>query len=167
MNLPDLRTKLKRHYTSYKRQMRKYRNTGKTGHKMEAWTHLAPMKKLKALIAKLLSRRSIDWNGHPPLASNAAKKATRVALSIDGLYVTATTDGTHSATSWHYKGRAIDFGSNSGSEGPEIAAQQKLIRHFGSHYFRELFGPAPFYVKDGVKYSGVFPGHHDHLHLAV
>ena len=165
--LSTLQEKLKSHVRSFRRQKRKYDKTGKKGHLKEARKHKGPIKKLKKLIAKLKARK-IDWNGHPALSSPGIKKAARVALSVPDLYITATTDGVHSATSWHYKARAFDGGSGSSSETPEKRAQQKLLNEFGAGYFAELFGPLPWYVKNGILYKGsVFPGHHDHLHVAV
>ena len=167
MKLSTLQEKLKAHLRSFRRQKRKYDKTGKKGHLKEARKHKGPIKKLKKLIAKLKARK-IDWNGHPALSSPGIKKAARVALSVPDLYITATTDGVHSATSWHYKARAFDGGSGSSSETPEKRAQQKLLNEFGAGYFAELFGPSPWYVKNGILYKGsVFPGHNDHLHVAV
>ena len=167
MKLSTLQEKLKSHVRSFRRQKRKYDKTGKKGHLKEARKHKGPIKKLKELIAKLKARK-IDWNGHPALSSPGIKKAARVALSVPDLYITATTDGVHSATSWHYKARAFDGGSGSSSETPEKRAQQKLLNEFGAGYFAELFGPSPWYVKNGILNKGsVFPGHDDHLHVAV
>jgi hypothetical protein len=87
--------------------------------------------------------------------------------SVDGLYVTSTTGGTHSPGSYHYSGRAVDFGSSGPGERPEIEAQNALANAFGDGYFAELFGPDGWYIKNGVRYSGTFPAHHDHLHVAV
>ena len=86
---------------------------------------------------------------------------------MSGLYITSTTGGTHSPTSWHYSGHAFDAGSSGPGETPEIRAQEKLLAEFGAGYFAELFGPSHWFIKDGVKYAGVFPGHSDHLHVAV
>ena len=171
MKLSTLQEKLQAHFRSFRRQKRKYDKTGKKGHLKEARKHKGPIKKLKELIAKLKARlrnRKVDWNGHPALSSPGIKKAARVALSVPDLYITSTTDGVHSPTSWHYKGRAFDGGSGSSSETPEKRAQQKLLNELGTGYFAELFGPLPWYVKNGILYKGsVFPGHSDHLHVAV
>lgn len=165
--LPTLRKKLARRKAGRKRQLRLFRRTKKPGHRKQAGEHGRAARFLSDLIAKLKREQRVSWNGHPPLTHPPLVKAARVALSVHGLYITATTDGTHSATSWHYTARAFDGGSNSGSEGPEKAAQQKLLDTFGAAYFAELFGPLPWFVKDGVIHSGTFPGHADHLHVAV
>lgn len=116
---------------------------------------------------RLRKARQIDWRGKNPLTFEPLLKAVRKALTVNGLYVTSTNGGTHSSTSWHYQDRAVDFGSNSVSEGPEIEAQELLLKAFGASYFKELFGPAGWYVKNGVIYPGTFPAHGDHLHVAV
>ena len=110
---------------------------------------------------------AVDWNGHPklPIYRRKLRRAARISIEV-GCYITSTTDGTHSAGSYHYSKRAIDFGSSSGSNTPEKKAQEALLRKFGARKFKELFGPAGFYVKDGRRYSGTFAGHHDHLHVA-
>lgn len=111
----------------------------------------------------------INWNGHPPIPLTHIKLRRRVKYAlknVHGLYVTATTDGQHAPTSWHYSGHAVDFGSDDSQNRPEKRAQQILHRKFGNR-FRELFGPKPFYVKDGRVYGGVFPGHSDHTHVAA
>jgi hypothetical protein len=165
--LPTLRAKLARRKAGRRRQLGLFRRTGKPGHRKQAGEHGRAARFLSRLIDRTLRRRRIDWNGNPPLSFPPLKKAARVALSVPGLYITSTTGGTHSPTSWHYSGHAFDGGSSSGDEGPEIAAQEKLLEKFGPGYFAELFGPAPWYVKNGVKYPGTFPAHHDHLHVAV
>lgn len=147
--------KVRRNY-----QLRKFRQQEKAIAKLD--------RLIKAEIERLTKLR-INWNGCPHLGYRPLLKAIRLALdSADGLFITATTNGTHSPTSWHYKERAADFGSNGiHGEQPEIEAQNALLNAFGAGYFAELFGPDDFYVKDGVVYPGVFPGHSDHLHVAV
>lgn len=165
--LKKLRKKLAARYAGWKRQNRKAEKTGKRGHRKAAKKHRKAIRKLKDLIEKHLLRRKVNWNGHPALSYGPIESAARTALQVPGLYITSTTDGIHSATSWHYKARAFDGGSSSGSEGPEKLAQQRLLEKYGSGHFAELFGPLPWYVKNGLVYNGVFPGHHDHLHVAV
>ena len=165
--LPTLRAKLRKRKAGRKRQRKLFRRTGKVGHRKKAGEHGRAARFLTRLINRLLRRREVDWNGCEPLTHPPLVKAARVALSTPGLYITSTTGGTHSPTSWHYKARAFDGGSNESDEGPEIEAQERLLAKFGAGYFAELFGPAGWYVSNGVKYAGTFPGHHDHLHVAV
>lgn len=173
-----LREKRRRRVERRKRHYRKWLRFKKAGKKIRRNYQLRKfnqqikaIRKLDRLIKEELDRLEklkINWNGCPPLNYKPLTKAVRFALhSADGLYVTATTNGTHSATSWHYKSRAVDFGSNGPGEDPEIEAQNALLNAFGAGYFAELFGPDSWYVKDGIVYSGVFPGHGDHLHVAV
>lgn len=165
--LPTLRAKLARRKAGRRRQLKLFKRTGKPGHRKAAGKQGRAARFLSKLIARLRRERKVDWNGHPALTHPPLVKATRLALTVPGLYVTATTDGTHSATSWHYKARAFDGGSNGPGETPEIEAQNRLLAKFGAGYFAELFGPDSWYVKNGTVYEGVFPGHSDHLHVAV
>lgn len=109
-----------------------------------------------------------DWNGHPKLSSKALRAALlAVNRHVPLLYVTATTDGVHASGSYHYQSRAWDGGSDRANNGPEKKAQKFLLDKYGPRHFKELFGPLPWYVKDGRVYPGVFPGHSDHLHVAI
>lgn len=110
----------------------------------------------------------VRWNGHPPLPRSRRKlrRAARIGQRA-GCYVTSTTDGVHSPGSFHYQRRAIDMGSADPTNRREALAQIRIRRKMGRRKFRELFGPAPWYVKDGVVRPGVFPAHDDHLHAAT
>lgn len=105
---------------------------------------------------------SIDWNGHPPVASRRVKRALRYAQRKHGAIVTSTTGGVHSPTSWHYQSRAVDFICND-----MAGAQLDIEAKFGASFFLELFGPASRYVKNGYVVQGKFPDHDDHIHLAA
>lgn len=109
----------------------------------------------------------IDWNGHPPLPIYRRKlrRAARIVIRKGG-YITSTSDGTHAPGSWHYSKRAIDFGSNDPTNGVEARIQDAIYTKFGARKFKELFGPRSYYVKNGVRFTGVFPGHSDHGHVA-
>lgn len=110
----------------------------------------------------------INWNGHMPISRRYRKlrRATRIAQK-QGCYVTSTTDGTHAPGSYHYSGRAVDFGSSDPSNGPEKRAQERIANKIPHRKIKELFGPLPWYIKDGVRHSGQFPGHGDHTHAAI
>jgi hypothetical protein len=165
--LPTLRKKRERRKAGRRRQLGLFKKTGRRGHQKKAGQHGRAARFLSRLIDRILRRREIDWNGCEPLTHPPLLEAVRGALSVPGLYITSTTGGTHSPGSYHYQDRAVDFGSNAGDEGPEIMAQERLLSRHGAGYFAELFGPADWYVKNGVKYSGTFPNHGDHLHVAV
>lgn len=113
-------------------------------------------------------RVRIDWNGCQPIPIYRRKlrRAARIAIK-QGCYITSTTGGTHAPGSYHYFGRAIDFGSSSVSNSPEKRAQAAISRKIGNRKIAELFGPKNYWVKNGVRHSGTFPGHHDHLHCAI
>ncbi len=109
----------------------------------------------------------IRWNGCPKLPWYRRRLRRRLRWLLyyfPDCFVTATTNGTHSPGSYHYSAHAVDIGSWDSSNGPEKRAQRGLHRRFGNH-FKELLGPLAYYVKDGVRYAGQFPGHSDHLHF--
>lgn len=89
-----------------------------------------------------------------------------------GLTVTSTTEGNHVKNSYHYHGRAVDFGG-------DPARMSKLawgaLQRPGS--FREMFytgpGAPPYFIKNGQVRPiseldrSVYDHHHDHVHLAA
>lgn len=161
----------KKHYAKYVYH-RKHDNPRRRDYNLRKFrADKKAIRKLDRLIAaekqRIADARRIDWNGYPPLTHKPLLAAVRVALTVDGLYVSSTNGGSHSPTSWHYKDRAVDFGSNESDESPEKRAQQRLLERFGASYFAELFGPCDWHVKNGVLYPYPFPDHDDHLHLAV
>lgn len=112
---------------------------------------------------------AIDWHGHPPLPRRRIRLRRRLAWVLKRhphVYVTATTDGRHSSTSYHYQARAVDLGSDDPQNRPERKAMNDLHDKYGNDW-RELFGPVGYYVKDGRRYPGTFPGHDDHDHMAL
>ena len=175
--LTELRAKLSRRLDSLKHHSQKHERFKKNGRKVRAayqakrieWDKKA-IEKLKKLVhaeAQRIESQRVDWSGHPPLSGNV-KDCARTALNAHpDLYITATTDGTHSPGSYHYQRKAFDAGSSGVyGEAPEIAAQEALARKYGYAHFMELFGPAGWYVKNGTRYEGIFPNHGDHLHAA-
>ena len=119
--------------------------------------------------------RFLHFEGHPKNITHRLFWDI-VRAHRHGLIVTATTDGTHSSGSYHYPrnnadglGHAVDFGNKVPGT---AAARRRMIRFQraegakGSSKYRELFGPDNWYVKDGVRHSGAFPGHQDHVHVA-
>jgi hypothetical protein len=88
-----------------------------------------------------------------------------------GLTITSTTEGQHVKGSYHYSGRAEDYG---GDPRRMAALQRYALAHPGE--FVESFytgpGAAPYFVKNGKVYpiSQLDPstraGHRDHVHLA-
>jgi hypothetical protein len=121
----------------------------------------------RASVASLLG-------GHRPPRSAALLKVIAQASEF-GLVVTATTDGTHAATSYHYSGHAVDFGVVPGLVGtPE---QTRRLKAFQLAMFKqapgllELFGPiADHAVKNGhqTTISGsLLQQHLNHVHVAA
>jgi hypothetical protein len=168
--LKTLREKYAKRAAGRKRQKRLYEKTGERGHAREAAEHGRAMRKLAALIKKKIREGLIDWNGCEPLPLSRRKtrRALRWVLSnVEGVYVTSTVR--YDSETYHgpSQRRAVDLGSDDSSERPEKEAQHALLLRFGAEYFLELFGPAPWYVKNGTVYPGVFPAHGDHDHFAA
>jgi len=171
--MPDL-TRLRERFANRlrgrKKQRRLFKKTGEKGHAKAAAEHGGAMRKLAKLIQQKIREGRIDWNGCEPLPLSRRKtrKALRWVLNnVEGVYISSTVR--YDSDTYHgpSQRRAVDLGSDDPGEGPEKAAQQALLDHFGAGYFLELFGPAGWYVKDGVVYSGIFPGHGDHDHFAA
>jgi len=105
--------------------------------------------------------------------------ALRTLAAIMGWAVVHTTDGGHTATSYHYLGRAVDLAARSGpgvdtSELLEI--NEQVIQFVPLSMISELIysGPGNICVKNGRIDSGlklfgidVMARHHNHVHLAV
>jgi hypothetical protein len=142
--------------------------------KRKAKTQKVKAKQHREAVARKERKRKqrlyrIDWNGCPPLPVTRVKLRRRTAAVLNAhphLYITATTNGDHAAGSYHYLARAVDFGSNYANNGPEKKAYAWLKRIYG-YAWAELFGPGNWYVKDGQIAAGQFPGHTDHVHIAV
>jgi hypothetical protein len=97
-----------------------------------------------------------------------------------GCYVTSTTGGVHSPTSWHYQRasyKAADGKQKRGGRAVDVAGGFVAMRRYywdcrrreltrRGVQFIELFGPAPWYVKFGSLFQGQFPAHGDHVHVA-
>ena len=127
--------------------------------------------RIRKLTRRIRRKKDVaDWGWHTPVLGETGERI--VAEANDrGLVVTATTDGQHAALSYHYQGRAIDFGVDwndlppGGPRNAEIGLQNWLDHKYPSA--REIFGPDQHYVKNGAVYNGMFPGHADHVHVAI
>jgi len=101
-------------------------------------------------------------NGHPyHKLSDKLKFGIAVGVVHFKVVVTATYDGVHTPTSWHYKFRAVDFG------GPlsRLPAWQRYLLSHHSHAL-EIFGPVLRYIKNGTEFRGPSPDTPDHVHWA-
>lgn len=126
------------------------------------WTEIFKRRQIKWERWIEVNRR-IDWNGYPQISDRKVRRVIRYAQRKHGFVITSTTGGSHSPTSWHYQGKAVDGICSNMS-----ACQVDLEQHFGAAYFLELFGPAPRYVKNGYTSIGAaFPDHQDHIHIAA
>ena len=113
------------------------------------------------------------------LRGNAAPRERRlleviVAAHRHGLVVTSTTGGTHAPGSFHYQGRAVDFGVAGDPYAADaqrrfVAFQHQLARHPAG--LAELIGPD---VSRNVKYgrftrypAATEAAHKNHVHCAI
>lgn len=111
----------------------------------------------------------INWNGCPPIPLRywRLRRRTRILLERHpNLYITSTVQGAHARGSYHYLGRAVDFGSNSPTNAPEKKAMRTCSEKWGNNW-TELLGPLDYHVFSGHRYAGMYPGHGDHLHIAL
>lgn len=109
-------------------------------------------------------------DGHPGNVTNAVKRVIGHAYDDFNLRVSATTDFTHSPTSWHYPSSPQNDGEHGaavdlyGTYEAMVDFQRRQRRR--PSYFNEFFGPDDFYLKNGSVYEGAFPDHGDHDHAA-
>ncbi len=85
--------------------------------------------------------------------------------------------GVHAEGSFHYRHaswggvQAYDYGTSVNDMGTLKAVGQYIkVAHpelYAGKKVRELFGPFDFHIKNGVVHKGAFPGHRDHVHLAL
>lgn len=129
--------------------------------------------RIARLIAHIRYLKRLDFNGHPKNISHKLFPVIVLATKC-GLVVTATTDGTHASSSFHYpwnnsdgKGHAADFGLLHPPNQEALEHfQAAVLKKFGAKAFLELFGPSPYYVKNGVLIDGPDPDVPNHVHVA-
>lgn len=103
-------------------------------------------------------------HGLPANLSEPMKEVVAYVVVEESQTITATSNGVHSPTSYHYYTpiRAIDWaGANM------CAVQTRVYERFRSKGFRELFGPCAWYIKNNGRYGGMFPAHGDHGHTVL
>jgi hypothetical protein len=113
-------------------------------------------------------------DGHPADIGDQVKRFIALAYRFADekgyvVTVTATTDGGHAINSWHYHeplGWAVDLIFATVGQMEEFQEWVDERTENGAGDWLELFGPAAFYIKNGVRISGHFPDHGDHLHGA-
>jgi hypothetical protein len=113
-------------------------------------------------------------NGHPDGLTAEAHDAIARAVVKHGCFVTATTDGTHTPSSFHYprnnashgyqdqKGHAFDA-SNFKDFGRGFFDAEKAR---GASNYDELFGPGDGYFDDRLYHPGPSPDVPNHCHNA-
>jgi hypothetical protein len=130
-------------------------------------------RRIAHLVTHIRYLKRLDFNGHPQNITHKLFPVIVLASKL-GLVVTATTDGTHTPTSFHYPwnnadglGHAVDFGLEHPPDQEKLERFQRAALHkFGAAAFLELFGPAWFYVKNGVRFAGPDPDNPNHVHVA-
>lgn len=85
--------------------------------------------------------------------------------------------GVHAPHSYHYQPApwggvsAYDYGDSVNTHAKLVAVATYLRSLVPGRYqgcqLREVFGTFPWYIKDSRVYPGQFPGHGDHLHVAL
>lgn len=101
---------------------------------------------------------------------NEAVKRVIVRATNAPLIVISTTGGKHTATSYHYRGMAVDLGTPDGSMGAKIRFQRWCAAR--PHYFLEVFGPDNVHnIKNGqlitlAEGSALEELHDTHTHVA-
>lgn len=91
--------------------------------------------------------------GFGPQLNSALTRARQL-----GLHVNSTTGGQHAPRSYHYQGRAIDFGGSP-------ASMRQFYREMSSTHPTELFYDPMGGIKHG-RQIGAIGGHGNHVHLA-
>ena len=81
-----------------------------------------------------------------------------------GITVTSTTSGTHTPTSYHYKGRAVDVAGTADQMRRFFLA---ALKQFGTRIKELFYDPMGYYIKNGAAIRGAIGGHGDHVHLAL
>lgn len=109
-------------------------------------------------------------NGHGANITDELKPIIAFLVVVRQQTITDTYNyGGHSPTSLHYpwnnadgKCHAVDSaGANMGS------TMLLTLRRWAKSKFRELFGPLGWYIKNGQRLPGMFPGHGTHQHTGV
>lgn len=89
---------------------------------------------------------------------------SQFGLRIDGS--NQTTGGRHAPGSYHYAGRAVDFGDAKNS--PEkLRALAAWARKNAPRIKEFFYDPLGWYIKDGKIIKGSIGGHGDHVHIAM
>lgn len=108
----------------------------------------------------------------PPRIKGAGVKFLTQFAAPYGLTVTSTTSGNHVKNSYHYRGKAVDFGGDPARLGALAEAALRNPQQFAEMFYSGPGNPG-FYIKDGVVYPldqldpKVRDNHTTHVHLAT
>ena len=105
---------------------------------------------------------------------NLANSKLENSLKITSIYIAATTNGTHSSTSNHPRGTAVDISRINGTKMINLGgnAQVKALQEAFDDYpkIRENFGPSfkhKTLPNGSVNLNWLIAGHQDHIHVSV
>lgn len=101
--------------------------------------------------------------------SGNIQDAIKLAMSLGFAHPSGgqLTGGSHVAGSYHYQGRAADFGAAGHSVGEMKGLFNAFAWKYGKNILEMFYDPVGWYVKNGGRVNGAIGGHVDHLHLAL
>lgn len=109
----------------------------------------------------------------PQPGETAVTAALRQVAHLAGGVVRYTTNGVHSAGSYHYAGRAVDIALPTGPsvDSPVLGAiAARLLQLVPARFISEFIwaGPAPVFIRNGKPVAPYAADeHHEHIHLAA
>lgn len=77
------------------------------------------------------------------------------------------TGGKHAPGSYHYQGRAADFGDAGHTVQEMLGLFNAIEQRYGSHLKELFYDKSSHYIKNGRVIRGQFGGHGDHVHAAL
>ena len=117
---------------------------------------------------------AIDLVNSIKFAINLANSKLENSNKITSIYIAATTNGTHSSTSNHTRGTAVDISRINGAKMINLGnnAQVKALQEAFDNYpkIRENFGPSfkhKTLSNGSVNLNWTIGGHQDHIHISV
>lgn len=117
---------------------------------------------------------AVDLVNSIKFAINLANSNLENSNKITSIYIAATTNGTHSSTSNHTRGTAVDISRINGTKMINLGnnIQVKALQDAFDNYpsIRENFGPSfkhKTFPNGSVNLNWPIGGHQDHIHVSV